>query len=59
MKPIEVWQITSPYFCAGLLADEGGEILEVAPIIKYMRTWRLQHAEQYCDRKKWRLDKID
>ncbi len=51
----ELWQITSPYFCAGLVANETGEILDAAPIIGYMKTWRLQHVKQYCDRKKWKL----
>jgi hypothetical protein len=45
-----VIRITSPYFCAGIV--EG----RAAPIIKYMQSWTLEKIQEYCNKKKWRLE---
>lgn len=49
-----LFQIDAPYFCAG------GEIIqdcvsEVAPIIKYMKSWTLNKIQTYCQQKNWKF----
>lgn len=45
-------QIKSSYFTAGLEIFDG-EVMIVAPIIKYMKGWNTQRVKDYCSKKKW------
>jgi hypothetical protein len=45
-------QITSPYFCAGIV--QGGP---VAPIIWYMKGWTLGEIKAYCAKKGWTIER--
>ena len=48
-------QITSGYFCAGLLVDDK-TVTKTAPIIKYMRGWEFEKVIDYCWKKRWKLN---
>lgn len=41
-------RIVAPHFVAGIV--RGGDC---APIIRYMKGWRLLQIQQYCANKKW------
>jgi hypothetical protein len=47
-------RITAPHFCAGLDLTTR----RVAPIIHYMRRWRIEEIRQYCERRGWVLEVI-
>lgn len=54
----DLYQITSPYFCAGI--DFKGSLLvkEAAPIIKYMKGWTLQNVKEYCKKKRFKITSV-
>ena len=45
-------QITSSYFCAGVIFD-GAFVAETAPILSYTKGWSVNGLMHYCHRKKW------
>jgi len=47
-------QITSHYFCAGIIIIEG-MCREAAPIIKWMVGKEYSYLRNYCFRKNWRF----
>ena len=52
----ELWQITAPHFCAGLVVDlQSNVIVEVAPILGWAlhRSW--QATRSYFERRGWRV----
>ena len=51
-------QITSSYFCAGIIL-ENGICIEAAPIVKYMKGWDRPKIRDYCKYKKWSAKIID
>jgi hypothetical protein len=54
---IALLQITSNYFCAGLVSTHG-RITLAAPIIKYMKGWPFRKVSGYCDKKHWQLNRV-
>ena len=49
-----VYQITAPYFVAGVVLDyKTKTVKEAAPILHYMVGWPLQAVLDYCTRKHW------
>ena len=47
-------QITAPHFCAGIvLADD--EVVEAAPILRYMVGWYRDRVRTYCNSKGWKV----
>jgi len=46
-------RITAPYFVAGIV--RGGRC---APIIAYMKGWKLSQIEAYCARKGWIVERM-
>jgi hypothetical protein len=51
-------QITSNYFCAGLILDDF-VCTESAPILRYMRGWCLAKIKAYSQSKGWKLGIIE
>ncbi len=47
-------QITSPYFCAGVIIKE-----KTAPILKYMLDWNENRIRFYCSQKNWKVEEIE
>lgn len=47
-------QITSSYFCVGIILEEG-VCTEAAPIVKYMINWNRDKIRDYCNKKEWRI----
>lgn len=45
-------QITTPYFCAGVVARDG-IVREAAPIVRYMKGWDGIRVADYCRSKGW------
>lgn len=50
-----IWQITSPYFCAGLEVVDGS-VARAAPIIEYMVGWTDTRVRSYCRWKRWTVN---
>ena len=45
-------QITSSYFCAGIILED--EVcIRAAPIVKYMKGWDKVKIRNYCKYKNW------
>lgn len=55
---MNLYQITSPYFCAGLCVDAKGTVWEAAPIIKWMREKPITFVIDYCKNKKWDIKNV-
>jgi hypothetical protein len=49
-----LYQITSSYFCAGI-ETEYNIVTETAPILSYMKGWKLNRVTQYCMSKGWKF----
>jgi hypothetical protein len=45
-------QITSNYFCAGIVALNG-RVIVTAPILKYMKGWDGMQVRNYCSHRGW------
>lgn len=48
-------RISAPHFCAGAEVVHGTVDGNVAPIIRYMRGWRIERVRSYCRQKQWQL----
>lgn len=42
-------------FCAGIVLDEYGLVVEIAPILRFMRRWRPREILDHCERKGWKV----
>ena len=51
-------QITAPHFCAGITIKEY-KVIEVAPIVHYMKDWTMDRVIEYCKTKSWRLEIVN
>jgi len=51
-------QIISNHFCAGIEFKDF-EVIRCAPILKYMRGWRLHKVKNYCESKGWKVTVIE
>lgn len=55
MKEILI-RIEAPYFVAGIVYNiDIGEVIKIAPIIKYMKQWSVSQIIQYCEKKHWKV----
>ena len=52
----EMYEITSPYYCAGLIV-KNNTVIESAPIIKWMTGKNISEVEEYCKFKKFKFRK--
>jgi hypothetical protein len=50
-------QITAKHFVAAILLDND-VVVQVAPILKYMRGWSRDRVRAYCAEKKWEIKVI-
>lgn len=46
--------IDAPHFVAGIVLWDD-VVVEVSPIVKYMKGWSRKQVRQYCERKSWRI----
>lgn len=51
------YRIESPYFVVGVLFDNN-VVIDVPPIVKYIKGWQLSKVMRYCTNKQWKLEKI-
>jgi len=58
-KPVttELYQVTSPYFCAGADAING-TITQAAPILHWLVSHPVQHLLDYARRRRWHVSRI-
>ena len=54
----EILSIDAPYFNAGIVLINQ-EVVYAAPILHYMKGWKLQRVISYVRKKGWRWDKVD
>lgn len=61
MTPYEgqLYRITSPYFCAGIVVAQDGVILLTAPILRkrFVGT-NIAYVRTVCDRERWLLETV-
>ena len=50
-----VYQITAPYFTAGLVLIQG-IVTDAAPIIRYMLGWQEARMKRYVAHKSWEIE---
>ena len=53
------FQITTPYFVAGIVTDGTGTIVQAAPILRWARGRSLEWLDHYCRRRHWVLAPVD
>ena len=51
-------RISAPYFCAGAEIDHNNNVINAAPILKWMKGRNLWWIEKYCNKKKWEIEVI-
>ena len=55
-------QIDNPHgpkqFCAGIIL-ENGKVTETAPILYWMKGWKLEKVLDYCKQKNWKVIEIN
>jgi len=58
-KKNKLIQITSPYFCAGVVL-KNNVCIKAAPIVKYMKykKWNTEQITDYCRWKKWKIKNV-
>ena len=58
--PPTLLQIRSRYFCAGVVLDEHGRVLRVAPILRnhIMQGWSEWRVRGYAKNRKWTVEAI-
>jgi hypothetical protein len=52
-----LFQIDAPHFCAGAVMSEG-KVIEIAPIIRYMKGWSESKIQSYCKKKNWKYSEM-
>ena len=57
MTHTSLFQITSPYFCAGFEAKVG-HVCRAAPILSYMFDWSIDQVRAYCIKRRWKLIEV-
>ena len=56
MKAKSCYHLDSGYFCAAIIIDEDkNRVIEVAPILHYMKGWTRNKVREYVERKKWTI----
>ena len=53
------YQITSPYFTAGIEVAQDGVVVKAAPIVKYLGNTNIAWVRNYCQKKGWLLEAIE
>jgi hypothetical protein len=53
---LEVYQVTSPYFCAGIVVANGVFIKEAAPILAWSIGKHINWFKDYCEKKRWQME---
>ena len=51
-------QIEGFSFCAALVLDEVGFVIETAPYLKFMMNWEKPHVLRYCLGRNWKCQEI-
>jgi hypothetical protein len=54
----QLYRIVAPHFVSGIIVD-GDTVIAVAPIVKYMRDWKIDKVFAYCQRKKWAIERVE
>ncbi len=54
-----LWCITAPNFTAGIETTAEGNVIDAAPIVRYMVGWGLSRVSMYCRHRRWNLDLLD
>lgn len=56
---IQGYRIVAPHFVAGVEVDEEtGSVVRTAPIVGYMKGWKIRAVKAYTDGKQWTCDKL-
>jgi hypothetical protein len=59
-KGTDLYRIVAPYFTVGIqVCRVMEEVVFAPPIVKYMKGWHLGEVDDYCWKKKWKLEKVD
>lgn len=45
--------IDAPHFCAGVILNRFGLVIDAAPILRYMLGWHRTRVEVYVHAKRW------
>lgn len=51
-------QISSGYFCAGIVVSQFGVVIRAAPILRYMLGWNSKRVHKYCHVKDWHISVV-
>lgn len=54
----EIISIDAPHFCAGVVLINQ-DVVYTAPILHYMKGWKLQRVISYTRKKGWRWEKVN
>lgn len=50
-------RVIAPHFVAGIeFSNSTGEPVKFAPILHYMKNWRIEKAVKYCNNKNWQIE---
>ena len=57
LMSVAIYQITAPYFTAGLVVCDG-KVKDAAPIIRYMIGWTKEKMAGYAQRHFWKVVEV-
>jgi hypothetical protein len=58
MRPL--YRIEAPHFIAGFeLVEVSDTVASASRVIKYMEGWPFIRVMKYCDRKGWKLERVE
>ncbi len=51
-------RVTAPHFCAGIVFDAEGGVLEAAPILAWAKGKSAKWLKAYFDKKGWKAERV-
>jgi len=52
-----LWRVSARHLCAGIIVRDG-EVVEAAPILRWMIGSPLREIADYCSRRGWKLERL-
>lgn len=50
--------ISTSHFYCGILTDLSGRVVKAAPIVGYMKGWKIKKVYKYCDKRKFMIEQV-
>ena len=55
----QLWRVTAPHFCAGIVTEINGFVRNAPPILKWAIGKDISWLKTYCRTRRWKLELVD